>query len=314
MNDELAQKQVYLFPHRPAFKVNDGGGGFLGDNSPEARPGGALIHYAVQDSLESDLQIEVIDSDARLVQVFSTDSLTAKQHKTTQLKPKDGLNRINWDLTYEGPTLIDGAIVWGYTGGVKAPPGTYDIRLTYGDEILTQQVEVREDPRIEAEVTEADYEEQLRLGLEIRDAITAVHESVSEIRSVKEQIKWMKGQTEDQEVNSMADSMLKELTALEEQLMQTKNESNQDPIRFAPRLDNQLVENYNYVTGVDGYISGGREGRPSAAAYERWTDLDKEWTELKEKVETSLSESVESFNELVRKKNIIGIKRKATKS
>jgi len=28
-----------------------------------------------------------------------------------------------------------------------------------------------------------------------------------------------------------------------------------DPIRFPPQLDNQLVELYNYVTGVDGYIS-----------------------------------------------------------
>lgn len=314
MSDDLAEKQVYLFEMRPAFKVNDGGAGFLGDNAPTARPSGALIHYALQDSIEGDVRIEVIDADARLVQVFSSDSLTAKQHKTAQLKPKEGLNRINWDLTYEGPTLMDGTIVWGYTGGVKAPPGTYDIRLTYGDEILTQQVEVEEDPRIAEEIDEADYEEQLRLGLEIRDAISAVHESVQEIRSVKEQISWMKGQTEDQEVNTAADSILQELTALEEQLIQTKNESNQDPIRFAPRLDNQLVENYNYVTGADGYISGGREGRPNAAAYERWTDLDEAWTDLEQKVEASLSESVRTFNELVRKKNIIGIKRKATKS
>lgn len=314
MADELASETVHLFELRPAYKVNDKGAGFLGDNAPPARPSGAIIHYALQDSLDGELRIEVIDENARPVQVFSTDSLTAKQHKTTQLKPKRGINRINWDLTYEGPTILDGAIVWGYTGGVKAPPGTYDIRLTYGDEILTQRVAVMEDPRIEAEIETEDYEEQLRMGLEIRDAITAVHESVEEIRSVKEQIKWLKDQTEDQEVNTSADSILKALTVLEEQLMQTKNESNQDPIRFAPRLDNQLIENYNYVTGADGYISGGREGRPSAAAYERWTDLDKEWTELKEEVDNTINKSVEQFNELVRIKNIIGVRLKQTKS
>lgn len=314
MTDDLAEQQIHLFETRPAYKVNDNGGGFLADNTPPGRPSGALIHYALQDSIEGEVRIEIIDADARPVRIFSSDSLTAKQHKTAQLKPKEGLNRINWDLTYEGPTFLDGTIIWGYTGGVKAPPGTYDIRLTYGDEILTQRVEVKEDPRIEAEISAEDYEEQLRLGLEIRDAITAVHESVAEIRSVKEQVKWMNGQTEDQEITTTADSILKELTVLEEQLMQTKNESNQDPIRFAPRLDNQLVENYNYVTGADGYISGGREGRPNAAAYDRWTDLETEWTELKQEVERTLDERVKEFNELVKAKNIIGVKRKGTKS
>ena len=96
--------------------------------------------------------------------------------------------------------------------------------------------------------------------------------------------------------------------------MQTKNKSNQDPIRFAPRLDNQLVESYNYVTGADGYISGGREGRPNQAAYSRWSDLEQEWTELKTKVNKSLDENVKKFNELVEAKKIIGIKRKETKS
>jgi len=314
MDEDLAKQTVHLFQPRPAYKVNDSGAGDLTDNAPEGRPSGTLIHYALPDTAGNELRLEIIDEQARVVRVFSSDTTLAKEHKTTVLKPKKGLNRFNWDLTYEGPTFVDDAIIWGYTGGVKAPPGTYDVRLTYGEEIQTQQVEVREDPRIADQISDEDYQEQLRLGLEIRDAITEVHAKIAEIRSVKEQIDWIKERSDDEELNTHADSILQDLTALEEQLIQTRNKSNQDPIRFAPRLDNQLVENYGYVTGADSYISGGREGRPNEAAYNRWSDLEEEWTELKAEVEQTLEEKVEAFNELVKEKDVIGVQRKKAKS
>ncbi len=313
MQDELKAKTAHLFEPRPAYKVNDEGASFLSDNAPEARPGGAILQYAITDSIREELRLEIIDSEGRKVRIFSSDSATAKMHKTPLLKTGKGLNRTSWDLTYEGPTFVEKAIVWGYTGGVKAPPGTYDIRLIYGEKSQTQLVEVREDPRIEANITDEDYQEQLRLGLEIRDAITEVHETIGEIRSVKEQVSWIKGRTEDEELIALADSILKDLRQREDQLFQTRNQSGQDPIRFAPRLDNQLVENYGYVTGKDGYISGGREGHPSEAAYTRWSDLEEEWTRLKAEVTEALERQVSEFNRMVEAKKVIGIQQKVLK-
>jgi len=314
MDADLAEREIHLFQPRPAYKVNDGGAGELSDTAPPARPSGALIHYALPDTAAHEVRVEIIDSDARVVRVFSSDSTLAKTHKTPVLKPAEGLNRLTWDLTYEGPTFVDDAIIWGYTGGVKAPPGAYDVRLTYGDAIQSNEVEVCEDPRIADQVSDEDYREQLRLGLALRDAITEVHASIAELRSVKEQIDWLKERTEDQELIARAEAVVQELSALEEQLIQTRNESGQDPIRFAPRLDNQLVENYGYVTGADSYISGGREGRPSQAAYDRWSDLEEQWTELKAEVERSLDDNIKAFNELVKEKQLIGVQRKKAKS
>ena len=71
-----------------------------------------------------------------------------------------------------------------------------------------------------------------------------------------------------------------------------------------------MVENYGYVTGMDSYISGGREGRPNEAAYTRWSDLEAQWAELKIQVENALEREVERFNEMVEAKNIIGVQRK----
>lgn len=316
LNVQLAQQSAHLFDPRPAYKVNDGGsGGGLDEYTPEAKPSGAVMYYYLKDSASQDVKLEIVDKDARVVRVFSSDSTMAKKHKTTLLPNKNGMHRMTWDLTYEGPTFIDGTIIWGYTGGVKAPPGNYDVRLLIdGESVATQQVEVKEDPRIESDFTDEDYQEQLKLGLKLRDDITEVHEKIAEIRSVKEQIKWLNEQTDDEETQTLATNLLKELTAQEEKLMQTQNESGQDPIRFAPKLDNQMVEAYNYVTGQDGYISGGREGRPNAAAYTRADDLEQEWAEVKKEVEATLEKSITQFNEMVQKKNLIGVKRKASKS
>jgi len=316
LNEQLAQQEAHLFDPRPAYKVNDGGGGGLSELAPEGKPGGATMYYYLRDTADQELMVEIVDQDARVVRVFTNDEKKAKQHKTSPLPNETGMHRMTWDLTYEGPTFVDDAIIWGYTGGVKAPPGMYDVRLLVdGESVATQQVEVKEDPRIESDFTDEDYQEQLALGLKLRDAITEVHEKIAEIQSVKKQIKWLSEQADDdEEVQELATSLLEDLTAEEEKLMQTKNESGQDPIRFAPKLDNQMVEAYNYVTGQDGYISGGREGRPNEAAYTRTDDLEAEWAEVKKEVEATLEESVNKFNEMVKIKNLIGVKRKESKS
>ena len=304
----------HVFPSRPAYKVNDKGAWGLTEFNPEAKPSGAIIYYAIDEKEEEALTLEIKDKDQRLVKRFSSDTATAKEHKTPILKAKDGMHRITWDLTYEGPTFVDGTIIWGYTGGVKAPPGTYQLDMIYAGDTMSQEIVVKEDPRIEEAISMEDYEEQLRIGLSIRNAITDVHETIGELRSIKGQIKWLSEQSEDETIKEESKKILKDLTAYEEQLMQTKNKSGQDPIRFAPKLDNQLVETYNYVTGQDGYISGGREGRPNQAAYSRWNDLEQTWLDLKVEIEKEMDAKVKTFNEMIEAKKVVGVKRKLPKS
>ena len=62
---------------------------------------------------------------------------------------------------------------------------------------------------------------------------------------------------------------------------------------------NQLIELYNYVTGVDGYISGGREGRPTSAAYRRFDDLNADWSAVRGRYQSILANELQRFNEAV---------------
>jgi len=60
-----------------------------------------------------------------------------------------GINRYVWDFSIDGPIRWKGAApdYQSSDSGPAVPPGTYALRLTLGDNILTQSVRVMADPR-----------------------------------------------------------------------------------------------------------------------------------------------------------------------
>jgi hypothetical protein len=192
-------------------------------------------------------------------------------------------------------------VVWGYTGGVKAPPGAYTARLTVNGTRYEQSFTVLPDPRLD--VPQADYQEQFRVAMAVRDSLQAVHDAIGTIRAVAEQVEGALARARDagveDQVAPLADTIGTSLSEVETQLLQTRSESGQDPIRFAGMLDNQLAELYGAVTGTDGYISGGPEGRPTAGAMDRLQDLNRQWEELRVRLQFILENDVARFNELM---------------
>ena len=302
LTSEVADAPVHLFQPRDAYRVTKGGGGGLGELGPAPAPSGASIHYSLAEGHDAPLTLEVLDQSGGVVRTFSSDSASATEARTARLETDAGQHRVYWDLTYPGPEIVESAVIWGYTGGVKAPPGEYRVRLTSGDIEQTASFRVLKDPRLD-NVTQADFEEQFRVAMAVRDSLTQVGEVLEELQGIMAQIDEVvekagfAGQSEA--VTPLADTVDANLTEVQEELMQTRNQSGQDPIRFPPKLDNQWVELYNFLTGVDGYISGGPEGRPTAGAMERYEDLNAEWRRVRGRYQGVLNDHVRRFNELV---------------
>ena len=302
LTEEVASAPAYLFQPRDAYRVTKGNAGGLSELGPAVAPSGAAIHYAVADGGPDAVTVEILDETGESVRTFSSDSTAAAEAGTARLTTEPGLHRLRWDLNYPGPRVADGAVIWGYTGGVKAPPGTYQVRLSAGDVNETRSFEVLKDPRLD-NVTQADFEEQFRVAMAVRDSLTQVADVLEELQGIMAQIDEVVEKADfagqGDEVTPLADTVDTELTAVQEDLMQTRNQSGQDPIRFPPKLDNQWVELYNFLTGVDGYISGGPEGRPTEGAMERYDDLSAEWRRVRGRYQGVLDDHVRRFNELV---------------
>jgi hypothetical protein len=249
------------------------------------------------------VRLEVVDGTGTVAWTFSSDSTVAKEAKGTRISAKKGLNRVTWPLVYPGPVFPEGAVIWGYTGGVKAPPGTYRVRMTVaGGGPQENSLEVLADPRV-PQVSAADYQEQFRVAMEIRDSISAVTRAIESLSAIREQVgavvKKADAAGQAATLKPLADTLETKSRAVHEEMQQTKNQSGQDPIRFPPRLDNQWVELYNNVTGTDGYISGGPEGRPLPGALERLRDLNVDWAAVRARYEAILQNELVRFNQAV---------------
>ena len=297
LTDEVARAPVHLFRPRDAVRANNRGDSDA--RSPDPAPRGAIVQYYFAEAPAEPVTLEVLDARGQVVRRYSSDSATAKDWDEPVIPAKAGMSRVTWDLTYPGPRKVPEAVVWGYQGGVQAPPGAYQVRLAVGGRSQTQPFQVLRDPRL-ADVTQADFDEQFRVAMAVRDSLNGLYDAIRQVRSVRSQLgeavtrATSAGITTD--LRPRADSIAGRLNEVLERLMQVSSRSGQDPIRFPGQLDNQYIALYENVAGTDEYRYGGPEGRPTPGAHERFADLNVQWAELRSRLQRLLDTDVAGFN------------------
>ena len=155
-----------------------------------------------------------------------------------------------------------GMILWGASknSGPVALPGKYQARLTVDGKTVAQDFEIRMDPRI-TDVTMADLKEQYDLAMQVRDETSKANEAVIRIRKMKEELAKAKPDAKNKKL--MAD-----LTGLEENLYQFRNQSSQDPLNFPIKLNNRLAALQRIVETGD--------NKPTDASYKVFGELKSE--------------------------------------
>ena len=292
-----------LLAPRDAYRVRLAGSGRrLG--GVENGPHGAIVYYVLPPNTKDEVRLEIVDSAGRLVGRFSSDHATepnppeiytmaAPYERDTTLTRNAGLNRFVWDLRYAVVNAVPDAIVWGYTGGPNASPGTYTVRLSVGASTESQPLAVLEDPRLAAGAAELD--EQLALMLEMRTALDRIYDGVRTARSLRDQGRALAHRMEEgghdaAAVRAAAEALAAAATAIENDLMQTKNEADQDVENFPTRVDNQLA----YVYG----LVGEADARPTAGQRERAADLEKEAASILARLDAVVASEVAGLNAL----------------
>jgi hypothetical protein len=138
------------------------------------------------------------------------------------IKAEAGLQRVVWDLRWEGATLIKNAkIDYGDpTEGPLAVPGIYTLRLSVDGKQETSKLEVKPDPRVK--LTPAELETHQAFALEVRDAISRLAAGVNRLASVREQLqarnKLLEPEPRAKELVAMSKSLIERLGALESRM------------------------------------------------------------------------------------------------
>jgi photosystem II stability/assembly factor-like uncharacterized protein len=275
---------------RPAIKPFDGASVFLFTPSatyrtryvpsagrpdlPEYPPVGARIDYflASAPGENVELKLDILDATGKTVRSFSSAATTPASGRggggrrsgglPSTLPVRIGMNRFVWDLRYSGGPPASGgeAEGGGFSGqGPLVAPGAYRARLTAGGVSKTEPFAVKIDPRVAKDgVTVADLAEQTRFSLKVRDALADARQLQQRVRQA------MDAKRGDP---SKLQHVWERLT--------TKPGPYEDAM-FVDQLSNVNRE----INQADQKVG--------ASAYERFTDLMKEWTAIKADAEAAL--------------------------
>jgi photosystem II stability/assembly factor-like uncharacterized protein len=313
MSAEIGSKDAHLFKPTLAYRFGSPPGRgrrAVGQNPPY----GAIVYYNLKgEPKESEeVTLEFLDAGGTLIRKFSNkeekkeegapaedDEEFGQSRGPGKITAKPGLNRFAWDLRYPEPTRFKGLILWGgLPQGPTSVPGTYQVRLRVGGSALTESFEVRRDPRLS--VSQEDLQRQFELLLKIRDKLTETHDAISRIRTVKEQVQATadraRGTADAKSIADAAAALRKELTEVEEELYQTKNQSSQDPLNFPIRLNNKLSLLARVVEDAD--------ARPTDQSSLVYDDLAGKTDVQLAKLKRMLGPNVVAFNQLVHDKNL----------
>jgi photosystem II stability/assembly factor-like uncharacterized protein len=331
MADAANAGRAFLFKPEDTYRFQ--GGGFplpptatIGQNPPS----GAVVYYYLKDKPTGQITLEFLDSAGHSIKKFTSRAPAPSPQAPgagapSQTPPEEpqapsgeeveegggaargpsripaeaGLSRFVWDLRYTDAARFPGLILWsGELRGPRAVPGNYQVKLTVGGQTFTQTFDVKKDPRLST--SQEDFAKQFDLLIKIRDKLTETHNAITQIREVRRQVndltKRLQGQPNSKAILDAAKSLNAKMTAIEEALYQTKNQSSQDPLNYPIKLNNKLAA----VAGVVAEADAAPTVQSYVVSEELVTKINEQLRLLQQVMQTDLA----AFNQLVREQNI----------
>jgi photosystem II stability/assembly factor-like uncharacterized protein len=273
-------------------------------------PTGAVVHFWLNEKPRKPVTLEFLDAKGILIRKFESqvgdEKPASKEIEDVNQDPKfpvdKGLNRFVWNLRYPDAKRIEGMILWGgLLNGPLAVPGEYQVRITVEGNTETKPFLVRKDPRLAT--TPEDFEKQFELLTQLRDKLTSTHEGILRIRDVRGQLQDFAGRHKQNaqaaDVVKAAQELAGKLTAIEEELYQTKNKSPQDPLNYPIKLNNKLAALAGVVASAD--------ARPTDQSYVVYEDLVTRINAQLAQLSGLIRNDLAQFNALVKKADLAAV-------
>ncbi len=256
----------------------------------------SIVQYYLSEIVDS-VAIEILDDSGNLIERFIGSEPEYKidpnipwwrRGGSSTPTTAQGLNQFTWDLRYKGATDFEGMIIWSArpTRGPKASTGNYQVRMTIGGISKTRDFAVLMNPNLKG-ITTGDLDQQFELASRIRDKTSETNEKVIEIRAIKKTIK----EAGNEELTKASEAFIEEISAIEQELYQVKNQSNQDPLNFPIKLNNRFASLRRSVENGD--------ARPTDGAYKVFDELCAELEGHLKNYEQSRKRHLDKINELM---------------
>ncbi|HLJ88093.1 MAG TPA: hypothetical protein VKZ53_14820 [Candidatus Angelobacter sp.] len=306
---ELARNDFHLFSGLSATNWHMWNKrGFDADGFTAPNPmNGAVITYFVPTEIKT--SPEQRKKGQTPVKITISDS-TGTQLRTMYGTAHYGINRVSWNLRCDGPKKLnflpgpnadqEEGEFFDPSSGPTVLPGTYKIAVTFNGKTETRTVDVGTDPRFNLDINA--LRAQFKLGMELRDEVSALDEALNRLNSLHKQIsslQEMLGTDEGQEgatnvsykpVLEQVKALDKKLTTLQGPLYNSEVQpGSQDDIHYLQRFHSQLQGLMRGVMGSFGEA-------PSDLLVEEAATTRKELDEHLQKFNAFLNTEVAAFN------------------
>lgn len=305
LNSDMTAKNLHVLNINDSYRMLGGGGRGFGAATANAGTNpanGTWINYWVKDVTDSTrASITILDKNRQPIRTYATNAREARD----KFELTRGMNQFVWDMNYPEGERIDGMVLWnGIPGSIKAVPGQYYVKIKSGKDSVEAPFTVKADPNYR--ITQADYDEQFSFLSKTRDKFNEVQKTIRDIRTYRAQINDLTsraGKDLPKEVKQMADSINRQMTAIEEALYQTKAKSSQDVLNYPIRINDKL-------SGLFDAASSGVQA-PSKQVKEVYADLSAQADAQIAKFKRISEQDIQKLNQLIRETAVpvIGLKK-----
>jgi len=230
--------EAKLYKPKDSYRMR-GGGGMKSLTAGTNLPNGVIVHYYLPsfDKENDEVKISIHSNDGELIKEFSNKS------KENSMKVKQGGNSFVWDMKYPGAKRLDKMVLWGADfSGAKAVPGDYIVKLSTNGVEISKDFTILKDPTSEGSID--DIKAQFDFVNEVNAVVDKAHKAIINIRKIKNDLKKFQSEYSDNELTNdlieESKSISSSLDKVENELYQTKNQSNQDPLNYGVKLTNNL--------------------------------------------------------------------------
>jgi photosystem II stability/assembly factor-like uncharacterized protein len=327
MTDAVRGQAVHLFV--PDTSIRFAGGNRHGEDAGENPPCCLTVSYWLRQPAPTPITLEFRDATGKAIRTFSSAGApadSAKRDSTSKAaQPRDtlaekprgsrpladdtlafvagdsivparaGLNRFVWNLRYPATHEVRGVVNdEGATTGPVVAPGLYTIRLTAAGQTYEQSAIVRPDPRFRA--TQADYDAQLALALQVQqttnDLSAAVERIVDLEHQIDERVDHARRQTYASRVSAAATPLRQKLESIRDSLVEVHSHADQITLHYPIRLYNMLLSLADMVQSAD--------GAPTKQEGDIYRDIASKVSRQLAQMQTLESTDVAGFNRMMR--------------
>jgi hypothetical protein len=298
LDNNIVSKKLHVFQPNPTYRVAPsqsrwGGAISLPATAAANPPKGAVIDfYSVGATDSSKASVAIYETGGKEITRVTSES------KASPIKLSRGHNRFIWDLQYPGAEKVDDLILWnGVPGTITAPPGNYFAVVTVDNDSVRVPIQLIADPNYRC--SQADYEAQFIFLQQVQGSFNETMRAIKNIRQARSQLKeFVQRQGKDcpKELSKLSDSLIKEMTLIEEQLHQTKAKSGQDVLNYPIRLDDKL-------SGVFDMASSGNMAPPQQAK-DVYVILSQQAEAATRQLKKVLDDGIKAFNAMVKEKGL----------